>query len=454
MEYDMGPDLSTYDKQSVVSMFEKLVARVTPEGIGEFMDGHVYGREVGIDAIQTQHGASAVTANDLQMLPGELILSFLNEYVRPVVTAEELQYLFPDRVGDGEALFSTLAMLICESQRLIKGFKPFEFKNVDSVFTLETTITGKDGAAYVAKGSELRLPKPKKSGDAPHWRRMQIEFSRDSMFHQRVRQWATGALPYIIYATFEIDASAKAGKRRIERDEATARAKRARSGGSAAGSGVAMATGGGGIASPVIHVQAPSNPAERRREAAERNEANPDRVDVIFESKIASRHLEDGFSVRDDPKFSIETRLDATMALDSSVPDFARLQRVVILGTQGDNSRGGPGKEIRFQSDAYEQRIADYIQTYIVKTATTKLGIVAPLARRIRHHDMKLFMSAGHEMDILFGFDDGIIKDLRASEQLTAVYIPNAIRILALLGHEVMASLFALILRHSTISTL
>ena len=95
-----------------------------------------------------------------------------------------------DRVGDGEALFSTLAMLLCESHRLIKGFKPFAFKNVDSVFTLETTITGKDGAEYLVKGSELRLPKPKKAGDAPHWRRMQIEFSCDSMFHQRVRQWA------------------------------------------------------------------------------------------------------------------------------------------------------------------------------------------------------------------------------------------------------------------------
>ena len=136
----MGPDLSTYDKQTVMTMFSDLVDRVTPKGIGEFMDGHIYSREVGIDAIQTQHGASAVTANDLQMLPGELILSFLNEYVKPVVTADELQYLFPDQVGDGEALFSTLAMLLCESKRLIKGWKPFVFKSVDNVFTLETTM--------------------------------------------------------------------------------------------------------------------------------------------------------------------------------------------------------------------------------------------------------------------------------------------------------------------------
>ena len=107
-----------------------------------------------------------------------------------------------------------------------------------------------------------------------------------------------------------------------------------------------------------------------------------------------------------------------------------------MIGTQGDNHRGGPGKEIRYQSDAYEQRLADYLQTDIVKGATTKLALVAPLARRIRRHDFKLFMSNSQEMDILFGFDGGKIAELKSQIEITKVYIPHAMKLLGLLGHD------------------
>eukprot|EP01050_Picozoa_sp_SAG11_P022053 SAG11_NODE_4066_length_2081_cov_4.470737_1_plen_221_part_00 len=130
-------------------------------------------------------------------------------------------------------------------------------------------------------------------------------------------------------------------------------------------------------------------------------------------------------------------RLDATLALDPSVQDYGRLQRVVILGTQGSNSRGEPGKEIRLQSDAYEQRISDYIQSHIIKTAVTELPLVTSLAKRIRRHDFKLFLGKSADMNILFGFDDGQVKELKASEQLTTVYIPRAMRLMTLLGHDV-----------------
>ena len=427
MAFRMLVDLSVYDKAVIETLFAPIVSSVNIAGIDGFLAA-VGKSAVGISAVQVAKGSRArvrvaMDADDLTLLPGELVAFFLHKYVKPVVSAPELQYLFPAAAGNSEANFNTLAMLLGESGARVPGWQPLTISKMEHTLYLSDIVTD-----HTVSGLELHEPG---NLENPEWRRIEIDLEGDSKFHQMAGAWANLIVPDIIYAVYKQDASQQARKRRLEVEEEES-IKRARVSASAGGAAAA----GGPVVPPVpVHVvvQPSDDDAQRRREATERGEVKPDRVDSVLDSTVAATHLSAAFAGKDP----INDRLDATLALNSSVQDYAKLQRVVMIGTQGSNSRGDSGKEIRMQSDAYEQRIADFLQSVVIKTAITKLQLVQPLARRIRRHDFKLFLGAAADMNILFRFDDGTVKELKASEQLTTVYIPRVMRIFSLLGHDV-----------------
>ena len=73
-------------------------------------------------------------------------------------------------------------------------------------------------------------------------------------------------------------------------------------------------------------------------------------MDAVFEATQAVDHLKASFMLRSGAAAvmnPVNKRLEATLNLDSNVSDYARLQRVIMVGTQGDNKRGAAGEAAR-----------------------------------------------------------------------------------------------------------
>ena len=93
----MPIDLAAHNKQCVEDLFGEMVEKLTLRGVETYVVETLEASYLGVDAIQVREGVNKVNSTNLGFLPSELVWVFLNHYIKPVITAPELQYLFPDR---------------------------------------------------------------------------------------------------------------------------------------------------------------------------------------------------------------------------------------------------------------------------------------------------------------------------------------------------------------------
>ena len=221
MEFSMPVDVQTYNKQGVDDLFTDLVRRLSISGVDAYVKDVLQDERVGVEAIQIRpggRGISVITSETLGLVSAELVYVFLNQYIKPVVTAPELQYLFPLVPGDGQAAFGTLAMLLEESSKRVTNWQQLEINNMDRMIEMSGPL-----ASFRPTDKVIR----KAPVGSSEYRRLKVSMSGDSQFHQKVSAWASMIVPGILYAVLGVDASDQSRKRRLDREEES-RAKRAR----------------------------------------------------------------------------------------------------------------------------------------------------------------------------------------------------------------------------------
>ena len=186
LEFSMPVDVQTYDKKDVDDLFVDLVRRLSITGVDAYVKEVLKDERMGVEAIQIRpssgRGATGVlTSETLGFVPAELVHQFLNQYIKPVVTSPELQYLFPAVPGDGQASFGTLAMLLVESSKRVNNWQPLEINNMDHMIEMSAPL-----ASFQATDKVIK----KAASGSNEYRRLKVSMAGDSQFHQKVSAWA------------------------------------------------------------------------------------------------------------------------------------------------------------------------------------------------------------------------------------------------------------------------
>ena len=281
-----------------------------------------------------------------------------------------------------------------------------------------------------------------------------LDYKLDKRFTSAMNHWARFAVPQVFHHLYGRDISPAAREIRrnseddAEREEERALKRQRREAvlATAAGAGGAAAAAAGGapiMDTPVALAQALKaagliggrpDESSRRREATANAEADVDRVDDVLTDPHSQAVLATSFS---QAKTHLpDARLQAVLDLDSDAkPQNAALQKVLMLGTQGNSDFGEAGKEIRLLSNQFHQRISTFLEK-IFGQAHGQLGRIPKLAKRICVKDLSLFYEGSADMDFLFGMDGEDTKSAKQEENLW-VYIDNACQLLAAIGDDI-----------------
>ena len=120
-------------------LFVDLVRRLSITRVDAYVNDVLKDERLGVEAIQIRpggRGVNVLTSETLRFVPAELVYVFINQYIKPVVSSPELQYLFPLVPGDGVASFGTLAMLLEESSKRVHNWHPLEISNMDHMIEM------------------------------------------------------------------------------------------------------------------------------------------------------------------------------------------------------------------------------------------------------------------------------------------------------------------------------
>eukprot|EP01050_Picozoa_sp_SAG11_P005773 SAG11_NODE_419_length_9648_cov_6.815478_10_plen_282_part_00 len=217
MDFTM-PIVPDSDRASVTALFKTVLQKCTVEAIDAIMDTSSTHERTGVDAVQVGNAGRKVTRAGLSAIGLDLAHAVLMDYVKPVVSAPELQYLFPDEASDVSV--DTLASLLDESKKRVAEFVPPAFSQFEGMLSLSDVI--KDHEKGEQDVREAR------KGNKDGYRTLRIILRKDSRLHQSASLWAAMILPRVLFDMYGMDISDQSRKRRIEREEDEAR-KRSRS---------------------------------------------------------------------------------------------------------------------------------------------------------------------------------------------------------------------------------
>ena len=135
----MPPSLGSADRASVTALFKPVAQRCTADAINEMMAKYSSHAKTGIDAIQVGVDGRKINRANFPKLGVDLAHAVLVNYIKPIVTAPELQHLIPAEPCD--ASVDTLATLLDESHKRVEKFAPPAFHRFESLITLSDVVT-------------------------------------------------------------------------------------------------------------------------------------------------------------------------------------------------------------------------------------------------------------------------------------------------------------------------